>query len=235
MKKLYTLILLVTLNFSFAQDPQLFQNFWFLQNLIVDGVDNIPPNSNMNLNFDSPTNFYTKGCNTISGTVTFENNTTNFSATPLAISLDFCLDTAAENYQNTYFAFFGWGNVTNPSTPYNFTYTITEALGLKTLTITSEFNQQAIYTDIVLSKQQFDKETFSFYPNPSEDFIEINLKNTLTSNTTLEIYNNIGILQKTEKLTITTSRIDTQNLASGIYFLKITTENGTSVKKLIKK
>ncbi|MDD3003587.1 T9SS type A sorting domain-containing protein [Flavobacterium sp.] len=235
MKKLYTLILLASLNFSFAQDPQLFQNFWFLQNVIIDGVDNFPPNSNMYLNFDSATYFHTKACNTMAGQVAFENNFTNFSASNYTFTLDMCLDTAAENYQNTYFPFFGEENGTSPSTTYNFTYTITEALGLKTLIITSEFNQQAIYTDIILSKQQFEKEAFSFYPNPSEDFIEINLNNTLTNNTTLDIYNNIGILHKTEKLTANTTQIYISNLASGIYFLKITSENGISVKKLIKK
>ena len=234
MKKLYILILVATLNFSFAQDPQIFNNTWYLHNVIVNGIDNIPPNSNMNMMF-SATSLSTNACNAMFGSVVFENNTTQFSFSNYSITLNICEDAAVAMYQEIYFPVFTDEIDTSPTFTSYFTYSISETEGVKTLIINSAFNKQAIYSNVALSTPQFNKESFSFYPNPSEDFIEIKLNNSPSINTTLEIYNEIGILYKTEKLTVTNTRIDTKNLASGIYFLKITTQNGITVKKLIKK
>ncbi|WP_432673049.1 T9SS type A sorting domain-containing protein [Flavobacterium sp. SM2513] len=234
MKKLYTLFFLTTLNFSFAQDPQIFNNTWYLHNVIVNGADTIPPNSNMILMF-SPTNLSTNACNSLFGPVVFENNTTQFSFSNYSITLNLCEDADAAIYQEIYFPVFTDGIDSSPAFTSYFTYSISETEGVKTLIINSAFNKQAIYSDVALSTSQFNKESFSFYPNPSEDFIEINLNNSFTKSTTLEIYNNIGILQKTEHLTNTITQVDINNLATGVYYLKITSETGTSVKKLIKK
>ena len=234
MKKLYILILIATLNFSFAQDPQIFNNTWYLHNVIVNGEDTIPPNSNMILMF-SPTNLSANACNGLFGPVVFENNTTQFSFSNYSITLNLCEDADAAIYQEIYFPVFTDGIDTSPAFTSYFTYSISETEGVKTLIINSAFNKQAVYSDVALSTSQFNKESFSFYPNPSEDFIQINLNNSFTKSTTLEIYNNIGILQKTEHLTNTITQVDINNLATGIYFLKITSETGTSVKKLIKK
>lgn len=232
MKKIYILILLATLNFSFAQDPQILNNTWYLKYITVNGVPNYPPNPNITLNFNSSNSFITYPCNYLAGSVLFENNYTNFSTSDCVISLMICPDETLGSFENLYFPFFAGNSSINPA---NFTYGIIDLGGYLTLFINSEFNEQAMYGNNPLSTQQFNKESFSFYPNPSADYIQINLNTTLTNNTTLEIYNNIGILQKTEKLTTTTSQIDIKNLASGIYFLKITTLNGITVKKLIKK
>lgn len=234
MKKLYILILIATLNFSFAQDPQIFNNTWYLHNVIVNGEDTIPPNSNMILMF-SPTNLSANACNGLFGPVVFENNTTQFSFSNYSITLNLCEDADAAIYQEIYFPVFTDGIDTSPAFTSYFTYSISETEGVKTLIINSAFNKQAVYSDVALSTSQFNKESFSFYPNPSEDFIEINLNNSFSKSTALEIYNNIGILQKTEHLTNTITQVDINNLATGIYFLKITSETGTSVKKLIKK
>jgi hypothetical protein len=235
MKKLYTLILLATLHFSFAQDPQILNNTWYLKYITADGVTHFPPNPGMSLNFSSPTSFYTNACNTLAGTTTFENNFTHFSATDYTVTLEICQDAAAGNYQNTYFNFFGWGNGTSTTTPNNFTYSIVDLSGLLTLFINSEFNQQAVYSNVMLSNERFDKVDFSFYPNPAEDYIEINLNNTVANNTSIEIYNELGVLCKTANLLSDETRIDVRDLSSGIYFLKIKTGEGTTIKKLIKK
>jgi hypothetical protein len=235
MKKLYTLILLATLHFSFAQNPQLFSNTWYLHHVIVNGVTHYPPNPYMSLNFSSPTSFYTTACNTLAGTANFENNFTHFSATDYTITLEICEDAAAGSYQNTYFNFFGWGNGTSTTTPNNFTYSIIDLSGLLTLFINSEFNQQAVYSNVMLSDERFDTVDFSFYPNPAEDYIAINLNNTVANNTSIVIYDKLGVLCKTATLLSDETRIDVRDLSSGIYFLKIKTSKGTTIKKLIKK
>jgi hypothetical protein len=235
MKKLCTLILLATVHFSFAQDPLLFNNTWHLLFVTANDVTHYPPNPNMYMNFDSPTSLHTNACNTMTGQVVFENNYTNFSASNYSYSLDMCFDTAAENFQNIYFPFFDSSTGTSPATQQNFTYSIVFLGETVTLFINSEFNQQAVYGSEPLSTPPFNKESFSIYPNPSEDFIKIKLNNSPSKKTTLDIYNNIGILQKSEQLTDSTTQINISNLAAGVYFLKITSETGTSVKKLTKK
>lgn len=228
-------MMLAMINFSFSQDPRIFENNWYLTNVIINGVNNFPPISNMNINFISPINFYAHACNTMWASVTFENNNTNFSATNYSYTLDFCGNTLAENFQNIYFPFFLNGSEPNPSNNYDFTYNISEFQGVRTLIINSMFNQQAVYSSVMLSNESFEKLDFSLYPNPSEDYIEIQLNNEFTNNVSLELYNQIGLICKTEKLFSSKTRIETGDLSSGIYFVKIKTENETIVKKLIKK
>lgn len=226
--------MLTIVNLSFSQDTRIFENVWHLTNVIVNGISNIPPNGNMNINFTSPTNFYAYACNTMYASVTFESNNTNFSASNYVYTLDFCSNPPAENYQNIYFPFFYDGNNPNPLSVYNFTYIISELLGVRTLIINSMFNQQAIYSSVMLSNENFEKLDFSFSPNPSKDYLEININNGFTENTIAEFYNEIGQICKTANLNYDNTKIEINNLASGIYFVKIITKNETITKKLIK-
>jgi hypothetical protein len=233
MKNIYTFLMLIIVNLSFSQDARIFENVWYLTNVIVNGVNNIPPSANMNINFTSPTNFYAYSCNTMYASVVFENNNTNFSASNYMYTLDICNNSQAENYQNIYFSFFLDGNNPNPSTVNNFNYTITELLGVKTLTINSMFNQQAIYSSVMLSNDNFEKLDFSFSPNPSKDYIVINLNNKFTENIIVEIYNEIGQICKTSNLNHN-NKIEINNLPCGIYIIKIKAENEILTKKFIK-
>lgn len=235
MKKFYTIILLATLNFSFAQDPLLFNTTWYLHNVVVNGVDNIPPTSNMNLHFFTPTDLTTDACNIMFGSVAFENNTNQFSFSNYAITLNFCNNTELAIYQEIYFPVFIDGVDSGPPWSSYLTYSISEFEGIKTLIINSAFNKQAIYKNVMLSKERFKSTDFSFYPNPSEDSIEINIHDAFSKNTVLEIYNELGILCKTENLISDKTRMELRDFGSGIYFLKIKTNEGTTVKKLIKK
>jgi hypothetical protein len=231
MNKIYTLLMITIVNLSFSQDTRIFENVWHLTNVIVNGVNNIPPNGNMNINFASPTDFYAYACNTMHASVVFENNDTNFSASNYSYTLDFCNNPPAESYQNIYFPFFGEHN---PVNVYNFTYSITELMGVRTLTINSMFNQQAVYSSVMLSNENFEKIDFSFSPNPSKDYIEINSSNEFTENIIVEFYNEIGQICKSVKLNNSHTKIELNNLSSGIYIVKLKTENKTVTKKLIK-
>ncbi len=170
----------------------------------------------------------------MNASVTFENNNTNFSASNYAYTLDICNNMPSQNYQNIYFPFFLDGNNTNPTTIYNFTYNISELLGVRTLTINSMFNQQAIYSNVMLSNDYFEKFDFSLAPNPSQDYLEINFENGFTEEATVEFYNEIGQICKTMHLNSNKTKIELNNLSSGIYFVKLKTENKTVTKKLIK-
>ena len=72
--------------------------------------------------------------------------------------------------------------------------------------------------------------SFSFYPNPAKDKIEI----SILENSEIEIVNSIGqVLQKINSRDNSIT-IDISDFAKGIYFVKVKSENGISVKKFVK-
>ncbi len=76
---------------------------------------------------------------------------------------------------------------------------------------------------------------FSVYPNPSSDFIYISVEKQLER---IEIYNNLGQLVLKYSLPINDNnpKIEVKNLTSGLYFIKIRTEDGeVGVRRFLKK
>ncbi|CAM3989787.1 MULTISPECIES: T9SS type A sorting domain-containing protein [Flavobacterium] len=83
--------------------------------------------------------------------------------------------------------------------------------------------------DEVLSNSNHLKLDFLVYPNPIFDKLNILLKDNETLLLT-EVYDISGKIMFNSNL----KEIDLSNLNSGIYFLKVNTLNGTSIKKIIK-
>jgi endonuclease I len=83
-----------------------------------------------------------------------------------------------------------------------------------------------------LSVNENNFENFQVYPNPNNG-------NTLFFNTNKEVqvtvYSILGKLIKYEKVTTTKKDIDISTLSNGIYLLKITSENNSIIKKLIRR
>ena len=69
--------------------------------------------------------------------------------------------------------------------------------------------------------------SFSVYPNPTSD--EINISSTYNIGK-VEIYNITGILQSSSYK----NKVDVSNLSSGIYFVKVYSENGVATQKFVK-
>ena len=67
------------------------------------------------------------------------------------------------------------------------------------------------------------------YPNPATDMVNIQAENVQS----VEIINMQGQLVKMEVGEV--NSISVKDLANGIYTLKLTTENGVSMHKIIKK
>ena len=80
----------------------------------------------------------------------------------------------------------------------------------------------------VLSTKSFEKDYFSYYPNPVNDILNINLNKGLELKQ-INIYN----LQSQYLYSVKTSKIDVSNLSSGMYFIEVETNHGTSTKKII--
>ncbi len=111
--------------------------------------------------------------------------------------------------------------------------TITSVLGpTVTTTATSKINS-AVYSGI--NELNFDN-AYSVYPNPASGIFNIALTNTKAENVSIEILNQVGQSVKKENLgngTNINSSINTSGLTNGIYFVRTTMGNRSSVKKLI--
>lgn len=219
-----------------AQDPQLFENDWYLQNVIIDGQDNFPP-SNDDVPFITITfiqnNFFisTYVCDALEGTVVYTNSEFLFDS--WSMTLGGCFGPFAQEntlfqgiYLDTYFV----GNIDDP-----FSYNIIDESNSKTLVITSSSGDEAIYSNQLLSKNNFKISKFSIHPNPAKNELFITSKNT-TQNLKVKIFNIEGKLLYTQNLEIENQNsFDVSSLTSGIYFLNIEDENGNStIKKFIK-
>lgn len=77
--------------------------------------------------------------------------------------------------------------------------------------------------------EELDSE-FSIYPNPATDVLNISTANEVQR---VEIFNMQGQLVKVETGEVTS--VSVKDLANGMYTLKLTTDNGTSMHKIIKK
>ena len=73
---------------------------------------------------------------------------------------------------------------------------------------------------------------YSIYPNPASKYINIKAEETV-ENATVSIYNITGKLIYTEKQNeLNEITIPVSKFAKGVYLIKITTKNGSSVKRI---
>lgn len=81
-----------------------------------------------------------------------------------------------------------------------------------------------------LSTNESVLENFNIYPNPTSDILNISLENNLVLEQ-VTIYNNLGQVVKAT----TENVIDLSDLAKGLYFVEVTTNQGKATKKVIVK
>lgn len=73
----------------------------------------------------------------------------------------------------------------------------------------------------------------SIYPNPVKDIVNISIKDNSILKT-IELYDVQGRLLQTQLVNDVTSEINIAERANGLYFIKINTDKGTKVEKLVK-
>ncbi len=93
-------------------------------------------------------------------------------------------------------------------------------------TIPFQTTFQALRNNVIIEDT-----TINIFPNPTNSIINVNSKNTITS---LELYDVQGRLLETSIENKSSTTIDISSKQNGIYFLKITSEKGSSVEKIIK-
>jgi len=234
MRLIFLISLIATFNSTFAQDPELFANTWYLQNVIINGNDNIPPSNSevpfVTVAFDVP-GFETAVCDVLSGDISY-NGTSEFSLLNTGMTIAGCKMQVNTDFQILYLDTFYVNNMFDP-----FTYTIvTEGNGSKTLTITDTSGDEAIYGNELLSSYDFANSLFVIYPNPVKDKLFISALSGL-NNIKIAIFNIEGKSIILESQTMTDIKsINVEKLTKGIYFILLEDgQGGTTVKKFIKK
>lgn len=238
MKYIY-LILIALIGFtSSAQDPRLFENTWYLQNVIIDGQDNFPP-SNEEVPYVplwmEQNHLETSVCDTGSGMIEFSSIDSSFFFTNgMAMTLGNCYISDNFPFQVIYFHdFFNSNYITVDDI---FVYEIIDGGDNNyTLTITSAEGNQAIYGNQILATEDFKEFQFYIYPNPASDHLSLSSKD-IHGTIEVRIFNVEGkLLKKRYSNGKNDFQMDISSLSSGLYFLKIQTEEGNVVvKKFLK-
>lgn len=242
MKQLYTFLFLVlTLQLSHAQDLRIFDYDWKLTELVIDSqpvwlpdnnneVDAVPLKFYRGNEFTTPF-FRTNVCNEGNGDPQFSTTENTFFLNHFATTLMECNLPQNQYFENAYFSGIFWQN-----TPGIFNYLLSFILdgsGRAMLLITAPDGSYAQYMSTNLATENFDQVAFNISPNPTSDYISIDLKNDVSKSVTIEIYDSLG--KKCLSETIENKQpIRVQQLSQGMYFLKVSDGNKTTTQKFIK-
>lgn len=240
------LIVLISISINcFGQDQVLLDNYWILEDLILDNVSHLPPNNdevtNVTLGFDSYeqngteyNNLFGNVCETIAGLIDFNDidNTFSFYDEPYETLGGGCGQSQNAIYEDTYFDFF-YDNYNNGNI---FDYSIvTNYDNSKTLTINSLNGDQAIYGSQTLSISENEVFKISIFYDTKTSSIEIATEKKLES-VSIKIFNSLGklilILKENNKEKM---NIDARKFTNGIYLVSLQNNLGQVIsKKIIK-
>ena len=240
------LIVLISISINcFGQDPGLFDNYWILEDLILNNISHLPPDNNevtnIILEFDSYEhngieyiNLFGNVCETIGGLIDFNDidNTFSFYDGPYETLGGGCEQSQNATYEGIYFDFF-YNNYYNGNI---FDYSIiTNDDNSKTLTINSLNGDQAIYGSQTLSLSENEVFEISIFYDSKTSSIEIAPEKKLES-VSIKIFNSLGRLilnlneNNKEKM-----NIDIRQFTDGIYFVSLQNNIGQIIsKKIIK-
>lgn len=234
MKRLIFLLLLWLAGYqAYAQDPQLFENPWYLQVVIIDGIEYERPfptfDALLYLSpswFDVAHHYCEEGFGSPIMYLTGENIFNIDDGGVIVIGI--CADPDVLNFMDKHYKVYLLDNqfAKNP-----FTYILETVNDHTSLTIINVDGDQAIYGDALLTTSDVSIHDISIYPNPVQELLIIDGVLNIDIEA-MKIYDLLGkmIIQENDKI----NYIDMSNLNKGIYFLKIETNQGVLTKKIIK-
>jgi carboxypeptidase T len=89
------------------------------------------------------------------------------------------------------------------------------------------------FTTLTTSLTEDVNEDFvSVYPNPATDFVNINIGDN--NEMDMELYNYLGSMIYSKKITNSLTNINFKNYSKGVYFIRLFNENQTVVRRIIK-
>lgn len=106
-----------------------------------------------------------------------------------------------------------------------------EVAPLQAFMSTCSGTQPTINSSCPLANFGFSKNSFSIYPNPTKSILNISSDFNIKSLELLDIQNRILISQTTNQMSIS---LDISGYEIGVYYIKINTENGIQIERVIK-
>jgi hypothetical protein len=90
-------------------------------------------------------------------------------------------------------------------------------------------------SNVGINDQVLQKTGISIYPNPAREFINVSLLKSSPEDQTITLRDMTGSVLYTNKLSGSQQKttIDVSNLTSGVYFITVGTDSGSSCKKLV--
>lgn len=237
MKHAFFLILFIVTYTSNSQNhlDLLRANPWHLDKIIINNVDYFPPNvepvgfNDHYFTDDIYPYFVTGYCDGVKVRMgnageccyfTLADNDLEFYPSP-------CNLQESIEFNTKYFSIY-FQNNNPPSLPkHPFTYFMNQNGQIKTLIIRNNINDSASYSYDPLAINDLNLSSFSIYPNPTKNILNIQSK---TSVENLKIYNTQGVLIKE----FFSNEIDVSGLISGMYFIKVAINGNIGTKKFIK-
>ena len=125
----------------------------------------------------------------------------------------------------------------NPETEYCFTVTAVNTVGESEhsneacATTPAEEDEEPENPD---STDELNENNFNIYPNPVNDKLYIETESEIEEVVVYDVYGRVQNLRNSETQKLRNS-INVTDLNSGIYFVKVVTENGEVVKRFVKK
>ena len=232
-KKILLLFTILFSSASMAQDPELINNEWFLEKIVVSGIEVFPPVNeelpNVPLFFEdsggSGVVFWTLICNALSGITTFDGSN-SFTLTELYQTLGGCDNPTNSPFEQQYFQFYFSNEKNDP-----YIYEITdEGDGKRSMTVTVQNGDIAYYQNALLGLEDDSFMAIKITPNPASNQLFINASQPLER---IEIYSVTGKFIMTE--TDLSNAVEISSFPSGLYFIKIRSSGSTLTKKFIKK
>lgn len=85
--------------------------------------------------------------------------------------------------------------------------------------------------DASLATDTFDASSFSFYPNPVKDVLNLSYSQNISK---VQVINLLGQEVKSVSINAAQAQIDMENLPTGTYLVKVTSDNQVKTIKVIK-
>lgn len=240
MKHLYLILALTFGINTYAQDPQLLDEMWYMEKLVIDDTDYFPPSNDevpfVMIQFPDILPLYldTGVCNYFGGEVEFQGSD-SFTMLHYETTLIFCNEGQNEAFEGLYFSFFFDADFNLLETP--FPYTITTSGDEKTLVIINERGDEAIYGNEQLSNAAWDAAQFTVYPNPVTDRLTVQNNKDAGDGAALRVLDVSGkeVMTGVMDAGLQQSSLDVSALNTGMYFLELTNSTGnTQVVKIVK-
>ncbi len=219
----------------YAQNPELFENNWYLEKVIIDNnsyyitdyteyiatIEFFEIDEEIQVllcefdNFQSDINFLNNN-----GFEIFEIELNPFFGDCVFVDGDFLF------FQDAYFSIY-LENFEFPKNP--FTFTIETIDDYLQLTIENGEGDWAVYNSVLLSTLNFSQTSFTMYPNPVKETLHIN--NTSNQVIAATIYDLNGKGLQSHLLENSFSTIDVRAFNPGLYFVVFENESGERVSK----